>query len=28
VGGMGTILLTLFVVPVLYAWMEERRLQR
>jgi len=28
VGGMGAILLTLFVVPVLYAWMEERRLQR
>jgi Cu(I)/Ag(I) efflux system membrane protein CusA/SilA len=25
VGGMGTILLTLFVVPVLYAWIEERR---
>jgi Cu(I)/Ag(I) efflux system membrane protein CusA/SilA len=27
VGGMGAILLTLFVVPVLYAWVEERRLQ-
>jgi Cu(I)/Ag(I) efflux system membrane protein CusA/SilA len=26
VGGMGAILLTLFVVPVLYAWVEERRL--
>jgi Cu(I)/Ag(I) efflux system membrane protein CusA/SilA len=25
-GGMGAILLTLFVVPVLYAWVEERRL--
>jgi len=28
VGGMGAILLTLFVVPVLYAWVEERRLDR
>jgi Cu(I)/Ag(I) efflux system membrane protein CusA/SilA len=27
VGGMGAILLTLFVVPVLYAWTEERRLE-
>ena len=27
VGGMGAILLTLFVVPVLYAWMEEHRLR-
>ena len=27
VGGMGAILLTLFVVPVLYAWVEERRLR-
>ena len=26
VGGMGAILLTLFVVPVLYAWVEERQL--
>jgi len=26
VGGMGAILLTLFVVPVLYAWVEERRI--
>jgi Cu(I)/Ag(I) efflux system membrane protein CusA/SilA len=24
VGGMGAILLTLFVVPVLYSWVEER----
>ena len=28
VGGMGTILLTLFTVPVLYAWVEEVRLRR
>ena len=28
VGGMGTILLTLFTVPVLYAWVEELRLRR
>ena len=28
VGGMGTILLTLFTVPVLYAWVEEFRLRR
>ncbi len=28
IGGMGAILLTLFVVPVLYAWAEERRLGR
>ena len=28
VGGMGAILLTLFVVPVLYSWVEERRLRR
>ncbi len=27
VGGMGAILLTLFVVPVLYAWVEERKLR-
>ena len=27
VGGMGAILLTLFVVPVLYAWVEERGLE-
>jgi Cu(I)/Ag(I) efflux system membrane protein CusA/SilA len=27
IGGMGAILLTLFVVPVLYAWVEERRLR-
>ncbi len=27
VGGMGAILLTLFVVPVLYAWVEERSLR-
>lgn len=27
-GGMGALLLTLFTVPVLYAWMEERRLVR
>lgn len=26
VGGMGAVLLTLFTVPVLYAWVEERRL--
>jgi Cu(I)/Ag(I) efflux system membrane protein CusA/SilA len=26
IGGMGAILLTLFVVPVLYAWVEERRI--
>ena len=26
IGGMGAILLTLFVVPVLYAWVEERQL--
>jgi len=28
IGGMGAILLTLFTVPVLYAWIEERRLDR
>ena len=28
VGGMGTIFLTLFTVPVLYAWVEETRLER
>jgi Cu(I)/Ag(I) efflux system membrane protein CusA/SilA len=28
IGGMGAILLTLFVVPVLYAWVEERGLRR
>ncbi len=28
IGGMGTILLTLFTVPVLYAWVEEVRLKR
>jgi Cu(I)/Ag(I) efflux system membrane protein CusA/SilA len=28
VGGMGAILLTLFVVPVLYAWVEERRIDQ
>jgi Cu(I)/Ag(I) efflux system membrane protein CusA/SilA len=28
VGGMGTIILTLFTVPVLYAWVEEFRLKR
>lgn len=28
VGGMAAILLTLFTVPVLYSWVEERRLQR
>ncbi len=27
IGGMGAILLTLFVVPVLYAWVEERELR-
>ena len=27
-GGMGAILLTLFTVPMLYSWVEERRLQR
>ncbi len=26
IGGMGAILLTLFVVPILYAWVEERRI--
>jgi Cu(I)/Ag(I) efflux system membrane protein CusA/SilA len=28
IGGMGTILLTLFTVPLLYAWVEEFRLSR
>lgn len=28
IGGMGTILLTLFTVPLLYAWVEEIRLNR
>ncbi len=28
VGGMGAILLTLFTVPVLYSWVEERKLTR
>ncbi len=28
IGGMGTILLTLFTVPLLYAWVEEARLRR
>jgi len=28
IGGMAAILLTLFTVPVLYAWLEERRLRR
>ncbi|MBT8468450.1 MAG: efflux RND transporter permease subunit, partial [Deltaproteobacteria bacterium] len=28
IGGMGSILLTLIVVPVLYAWVEERQLSR
>lgn len=28
IGGMGTILLTLFTVPLLYAWVEEFRLER
>ena len=28
IGGMGTILLTLFTVPLLYAWIEEYRLNR